>query len=164
MKICEKCRCQNTDTRVFCIDCGATLGEKLSDAQEAIYEQQLDESIEKMYNRNDPLYVSVFDIVVGILALIGCAAAVIFPFFKPAPDFVYGEHPYIWAFVCFAIAALDALLPQLAWSLETWRLNLWADGADDLQPSQLYLIGRRVGNALALGLGIVILLSVLFDQ
>ena len=162
MKICEKCRCQNTDTRVFCVDCGATLKEKLSDEQEAAYEQQLDESIEKLYNRNDPLYVSAFDIVVGILALIGCAAAVVFPFFKPAPESLYGEHPYIWAFACFVVAALDALLPQLAWGLETWRLNLWADGADDLQPSRLYLVGRRIGNTIALGLGVTILLLVLF--
>ena len=116
MKICEKCRCQNADTRVFCVDCGATLGEKLSEAQEAIYQQNLNENIEKMYNRTDPLYVSVFDKVVGILALLGCAASVVLPFIKPYT--LSEENPYLWTFILFAVAAVDAWIPQLAWGLE----------------------------------------------
>lgn len=155
MKICEKCRCQNADTRVFCVDCGATLGEKLSEAQEAIHQQQLNENIEKMYNRTDPLYVSVFDKVVGILALLGCVASVVLPFFKPYT--MSGDHPYLWAFLFFACAAVDAFIPHLAWELEKLRLGFWADGADSLEPSNLYLIGRRVGNAVVVALGALLL-------
>lgn len=155
MKICEKCRCQNADTRVFCVDCGATLGEKLSEAQEAIHQQELSENIEKMYNRTDPLYVSVFDKVVGILALLGCVTAVVLPFFKPST--IPAENPYLWAFVLFALAAVDAFIPHLAWGLEKWRMSLRFNGADDLQPSDFYLIGRRVGNALLVALGALLL-------
>ena len=155
MKLCEKCHAQNADTRVFCVDCGATLGEKLSDAQEAIYQQELNENIEKMYNRTDPLYVSLFDKVVGVLSLLGCVASVVLPFFKPYT--MSGDHPYLWAFLFFACAAADAFFPQLAWGLEKLRLGIWANGADDLQPSNFYLVGRRIGNTVVIVLGITVL-------
>ena len=41
---------------------------KLSEEQEAIHQQELNENIEKMYNRTDPLYVSVFDKVFSRIA------------------------------------------------------------------------------------------------
>ena len=155
MKICEKCRCQNTDTRVFCVDCGATLREKLSDEQEAAYEQQLDENIEKMYNKTDPLHVSVLDKTVGVTALIGGAASLIGALFNPfsAPN---GEG-FWWALVFFAITALDAFVPQLTWELEKMRLGWYVNGADDLRPGDFYRIGRRVGIVVALLIGIALL-------
>lgn len=155
MKLCEKCRAQNADSRIFCVDCGATLGEKLSDAQEAVYQQHLSEDIERMYNRTDPLYVSLFDKITGILALLGCVASVALPFFKPYT--MSEDHPYVWAFIFFAVAALDAWVPHLAWELEKLRMGIWVNGGDDLQPSNFYLIGRRVGNALAVALGALLL-------
>ena len=160
MKLCEKCRAHNADNRVFCVDCGATLGDELSAAQERALQESLSADIEKMYNRTDPLYVSLFDKIVGALALAGCVASLVCPFLKPAP--VSDDNPYLWAFLCFVLAALDAFIPQLAWGLEKFRLVLWADGADDLQPSQLYLVGRRVGNTVALALGILVLALTLF--
>ena len=155
MKLCEKCRCENADTRVFCVDCGATLGEKLSDAQEAEYQLLLSENIEDMYNRNDPLHVNLFDKIVGVIALLGCVASIVFPFLWPYT--LSEDHPYLWAFIFCALAALDALIPHLAWGLEKLRMGIWADGADDLQPSNFYLVGRRIGNAVALAMGISLL-------
>ena len=112
MKLCEKCRCENADTRVFCVDCGATLGEKLSSAQEAEHQQNRIDNIEKLYNRNDPLYVGLFDKLVGAIAILGCVASIVFPFLWPYT--MSGDHPYLWAFILCAITAVDALFPQLA--------------------------------------------------
>ena len=162
MKVCDKCHAQNADTRVFCVDCGATLGDALSPAQERTLRESLSADIEKMYDRTDPLHVSLLDKITGLLALIGCVATIVCPFFRPAPESFSDGNPYLFAFIFFTIAALDAFLPQLAWGLEKFRLSLWADGAGDLHPSQLYLVGRRVGNAVALGLGVAILLTILF--
>ena len=161
MKICEKCRCQNADTRVFCVDCGATLGEKLSEEQELQIQESLSEKMENLYNGSDPLYVSLFDTIVGILALLGCVASIVFPFLWPYT--MTGDHPYLWAFLFFAIAAVDAFFPQLTWELEKLRLDLWVNGADDLEPSHLYLIGRRVGVAVAFAVGVALLLLSCFS-
>lgn len=155
MKLCEKCRCENADTRVFCVDCGATLGEKLSDAQEAIHQENLSDNIEELCNRNDPLYVSPFDKIVGVVALLGCVASIVFPFLWPYT--MTDDHPYLWAFILFACAALDAFIPHLAWGLEKLHVSLWADGAEDLQPGKAYLVGRRIGNAVAVALGALLL-------
>ena len=155
MKICDKCRAQNADTRVFCLDCGTTLGEKLSDAQEAAYQDNLSDNIEALCNRNDPLYVSRFDKIVGVLALLGCAASVVLPFIRPYT--MTDDHPYLWAFLFFTLAALDAFVPQLAWGLEKLRISLWADGAEGLQPGRAYLVGRRIGNAVVVALGALLL-------
>lgn len=155
MKLCEKCRCVNTDTRVFCVDCGATLGDKLSDTQEAEHRQKLNDNMENLYNRNDPLYVGLFDKIVGAIAILGCVASIVFPFLWPYT--MSGDHPYLWAFILCAITAVDALFPQLAWGLEKLRMGVWVNGADDLEPSGFYLVGRRIGNAVALALGILLL-------
>ncbi len=161
MKLCEKCGAHNADTRVFCVDCGATLGDKLSDAQERQLQEDLNENIEKMYNKTDPLYVSLLDKMLGGIALIGGLASVVCAFFKPlSPS---DPNVYLWALLCFLIAALDAFIPQLAWGLEKMRLGLWVNGADDLEPSRFYLIGRRVGIALAVALGVAMCLMTVFD-
>lgn len=142
------------------MDCGATLGEKLTDAQEQLIHENLSDNIEKMYNKTDPLYVSLLDKILGGIAVIGGVASLVCPFLRPAP--ASDDNPYLLAFVLFAIAALDAFIPQLAWGLEKLRLGLWVNGGDDLQPSGFYLVGRRVGVALAAALGVSILLITLF--
>ncbi|MBR4845923.1 MAG: hypothetical protein IKU98_05840 [Bacteroidaceae bacterium] len=144
------------------MDCGATLGEKLSDAQEAEYQLLLSENIEDMYNRNDPLYVGLFDKIVGAIAILGCVASIMFPFLWPYT--LSDDHPYLWAFILCAIAAVDAFFPQLTWGLEKLRLGLWVNGADDLEPSHLYLVGRRVGVIVALAIGIALLLLACFPE
>jgi len=155
MKLCDKCGAHNSDTRVFCVDCGETLGEKLSDAHERQLQESLNENIEKMYNKTDPLHVSVLDKTVGVTALIGGAASLIGALFNPfsAPN---GEG-FWWALVFFAITALDAFVPQLTWELEKMRLGWYVNGADDLRPGDFYRIGRRVGIVVALLIGIALL-------
>lgn len=160
MKLCDKCGAHNSDTRVFCIDCGETLGDKLSDAQEQQLQENLSDNIENMYNKTDPLYVSLYDKIVGSVALLGGVVSLVCPFIQPPP--VTDDNPYLWALLCFALAALDAFIPHLAWGLEKMRLNMWANGAEDLEPSYFYLVGRRVGNTLALALGILVLSLTLF--
>lgn len=160
MKLCEKCHAHNADTRVFCADCGETLGEKLSDMQERQVQDTLSENIEKMYNKTDPLYVSTLDKILGIISIIGVVASVVCPFLKPlSPS---EPNAYLWALLCFAIAALDAFIPQLTWGLEKMRLGLWVNGADDLEPSHFYVVGRRIGIAAAAALGVALLLITLF--
>lgn len=155
MKLCDKCGAHNSDTRVFCVDCGETLGEKLSDAHERQLQEDLSESIDQLYNQADPLYVSVLDKTVGVIALIGSAAALIGALFNPfsAPN---GEG-FWWALALFALTALDAFVPQLTWELEKLRLGWYVNGADSLQPGDFYRIGRRVGILVVLLMGIAVL-------
>lgn len=61
MKICCKCGAHNSDERFFCIDCNEKLGSSLSKAEEAKINEDINESLENMYNKRDPLHVSKFD-------------------------------------------------------------------------------------------------------
>ncbi len=54
MKICENCGAYNSDERFFCVDCSEKLGDSLSAAEEQRLDDRIDDSLEAMYNRQDP--------------------------------------------------------------------------------------------------------------
>lgn len=164
MKICDKCGAHNSDERIFCLDCGETLGERVSDVREQKINEDIDAQIEKMYNKNDPLHVSGVDKVVGMISLICAFAALTL---IVVGSIVGRSTGVLWlAVMMLGLSAIEALVPKLTWGIEKIRLSFTINGADDAEPSDLYLVGRRISavvlaiaGALLLAIGICALLN-----
>lgn len=97
MKICRKCGARQRDSRLYCVDCGTRLGRRLTAEEEAQEQENLDQTMEKLYNRRDPLFVSLLDRICGwidlagfvvLLVLLVLAGAGVFPAGKPSSDAV----------------------------------------------------------------------------
>lgn len=153
MKICEKCGAYNKDNKKFCIDCGESLGEKLSATEEEKIRKITGEKMEKLYNKKDPLYVSLFDKIMGVISSVGLVTTIIFIavcWYKSM------QCPFLlYAVVFFALAVLDAFVPRIAWSFEKFRIGFSANGADELEPGVFYLWSRRIGIALFTVIGFI---------
>lgn len=155
MKICEKCGAFNSDDKMFCVDCNEKLSEKLSAVAEQKVRAELNEQIEEMYNKNDPLYVSLFDKVMGVIAVIGVVASLVFMLLISFTnqDFLL----LLYALIFFAFSVVDALVPKIAWELEKLRLSFRIMGTDGLEPSVFYIIGRKIGIVAGIVLGAIML-------
>ncbi len=157
MKICEKCGASNSDKRRFCIDCGEILGDKLSAAQEQQYRNKIGEQIENMYNKKDPLYVSLYDKIVGIISIIGvalCSVLVVMNFIIQKT-----REGLLMSIALFMVAGIEAFVPKFTWSIEKMRLGFYANGADELEPSELYVLGRRISMTLLVLVGVTIIIT-----
>jgi len=142
MKICTKCGAHNSDNRFFCIDCGKKLGKKLSPLEEEKANAALNEKLDEMYNKNDPLYVNLFDKIMGYLSLTLALGTFIFIIISL---FISVNSGILWFSVLFFIlASLEALVPEIMWAIEKVRLGMTISDADSVLPSSLYLIMRRV--------------------
>ena len=155
MKICDSCGAYNSDDRGFCVDCGEKLGDKISEKAEKELDRKMNEISEKMYNKTDPLYVSVFDRTVGTVSLVCllllfiiCAAAL---FRQQSVIFsVYG-------FICLILSAVEAFFPKVNWEIEKFRLSFRISNPDDAEPSDFYRIMRKLSEIILCAVGIAVL-------
>ncbi len=142
MKICDNCGAYNGDDRFFCVDCDEKLGDPLSSAEEQRLDEHIGHSVEAMYNRQDPLYVSKLDKILGAGALVGalgCLTLLIIG--PPTPDHAL----LLWlGMVAFLVAVLEALFPKVVWALEKIRLSFIINGAEDAEPSGYSVKGRKI--------------------
>lgn len=156
MKICEKCGAHNSDDRKFCVDCFESLGEQLSEAENEEVLESIQNTIERIENKNDPLYVDLFDKIVGfasiagIVALIGLVIAGIFT----STDSKY----LLLGILLFSLSALEAFLPAISWNIEKFRLSIYYSNTDDVSPGMFYKFGRKMGIILTTAIGTVILI------
>lgn len=140
MKICEKCGARYSDDKTFCVDCNEKLGDKLSAAEEQKIQTNLNHKIEEMYNKRDPLYVSKFDKIIGLVSLVGTAITLLLILIR-----VFTQQNIallVCAIIFFLISSLEALLPQVMWELEKMRFSLFVNG--DTEPSDFYLKFRKI--------------------
>lgn len=107
MKICDKCGALNSDNRFFCVDCSEKLGDPVSAREQQSIEQEINSGIETIYNRNDPLYVSLFDRVMGIISLIGIAVSLVL---LAVGLFLKLDFGFLWlGILFFALSAVEAV-------------------------------------------------------
>ena len=139
MKICKKCGAHYLDDKQFCTDCDEKLGDALSADEENQIHTELEQHIEKLYNKNDPLYVSKFDKIVGFISLFGGALSLLLTliYLFINQDFKVA----LLSFVFFVISTLEALVPQITWELEKMRYSLFVN--DDAEPGGFYLKSRK---------------------
>ena len=153
MKICDNCGAYNSDKRKLCVDCGETLGDKISEREEQQIRQNIGAKIEKMYNKKDPLYVSTFDKLVGAVSIIGIILCVVFTV-KNYSNHKSSEY-LLWAIFYFALSGFEAFVPKLSWCIEQIRLSRYVEDADNIRPSVLYFYSRKLFIIVAAVNGIV---------
>ena len=73
MKICPNCGTRQKN-RAFCIDCGESLGKRLTKEQEEALQRDTERIIDKMNRETDPFHVNLGDKIVGWAALAALAA------------------------------------------------------------------------------------------
>lgn len=160
MKICKKCGAHYSDDKIFCIDCNEKLSDKLSASEEQEMRENLNRQIEEMHNKRDPLYVSKFDKVIGWISLVGAATALAFVLIRMFTgqkiDFL------LYSILFFLLSSVEALVPQISWELEKLRLSFTINGADYAEPSDYYLIGRKIAIISMAVIGIAALIISLF--
>lgn len=168
MKICRKCGARQRDSRLYCVDCGTRLERRLTAEEEAQEQENLDQTMEKLYNRRDPLFVSLLDRICGwidlagfvvLLVLLVLAGAGVFPAGKPSSDAV--AVVFIGAFF-FLIGALEAFFPRVTWAIEQFRMSFWINGAEDAEPSDFYFAARRVTVLLSVAAGLMAIALLLY--
>jgi len=151
MKICDKCGAYNSDDRMFCVDCD----EKLDDNKDKNLQQEVKSKIDELYNKKDPLNVSLLDKILGSASLVGVAATIIV--FISNVITQTSCNGLGWAFLVFTLSSLDAFFPRINWEFEKMRLSFYVNGSSDLEPSDFYFTRRKAAIIVALLLGIVML-------
>lgn len=124
------------------IDCGQKLSDSISKNKLEAIEKETENKIDKMYNKADPLYISIFDKVVGFVSVIGLLIILIFMIiYRHSLDNVPES---IYSILFFIICALNALVPRILWALKKFSLGFTINNADDAEPSNFYLIMRKI--------------------
>lgn len=161
MKICTKCGAHNSDERFFCVDCNEKLGDKLPAAEEMQILGNLDEQIEEIYNNKDPLYVSAFDKVMGIVSLVGVLICFVL---MVIGNITERNFNYLWiAVVLLLLSSIEALIPKITWAFEKIRLSFFINDPENAEPSGFYIACRKIAIILSAAVGIVLLTLHLLD-
>lgn len=159
MKICDKCGAHNSNERHSCVDCDARLGDALSAQEERIARDAIESKMEKLYNAQDPLYVSLFDKVMGWISVCGVAALLVLVvlslFGIHSVSSESGYYYVLTGLLLFGFACIEAFFPKVTWTLEKWRLSFTLEHIDDATPGYLYKFGRKVSLAMFVTLGAV---------
>lgn len=161
MKICDKCGAYNSDERIFCIDCNEKLNDSLSSLDERKIQEDLNEKIENMYNKQDPLYVSRFDKIIGYISLAGVLLSLILIIIFKITERTFD---YVWIGLIFLFSAIiTAFFSKVLWAIEKIRLSFLINDSDNAEPSSFYRTGRKAALLISATVGIVILFINVLD-
>lgn len=141
MKVCEKCGTPQKDENFRCVECGAILGKPLSDEEEERAEDMISDYIDEHAARTDPFYVSRTDKILVAVNIVGLIAAVVMMLFRSNSsdtDCIC----FLFA-VIFLLMAIDTAFPQIQWFFEKLRVEMHYH-VEHLEPSDLYLLGRKI--------------------
>ncbi len=141
MKRCGQCGAEQSDGRMFCVDCGARLGEPLPEEESRRAAASLSEKIGRATRAGDDLAPGRAERAVGIALFAIAAVCVVIwqiPVFPPdVRKLVFA------AFFAAAAAGMNAAFPQLMWGLEKLRLSLTVRDSETAEPSWWWTVCRR---------------------
>ena len=155
MKKCVKCGTEQSDERIFCIDCNTRLGDSLSPEIEKFINEQNTKIIDRLYSYGNDLRASYLDKVVGVASIAGILISLVFCMVKQSNKEYEAFMVFFFAACIFNLSALFALVPQLLWSMEKRRLSNWAEGTEELSPSSLYKTMRKLGIWICFIVGVI---------
>ena len=146
MKKCIKCGAIQKNERFTCIDCGERLGEPLSEEEEAKADRDITKKINRLSNRADYLTLNItkLDIVIAVmlivLSIMLLLIKIIFSEHITEDIHVIGNI----LIVVMILETVDLLLPDISWGLYKLRFIFTVANSDDMEPSELFCIFRRV--------------------
>ena len=141
MKLCEKCGTPQKDENFRCVECGNILPEPLSDKEEEIINSRISEYIDSQAERTEDFYVTNFDKIMIALDIIGFIVSVAVLIFRSPLTNTDALCIYTAGF--FGFMAIDTTFPKILWFFEKLRVQMRYH-VDDLQPSDTYLITRKI--------------------
>ncbi len=143
MKLCKQCGAHNSDERIFCVDCGEKLGQKLSQQEEEQLRKTANEKMEKIYRTTDPLHVNLLDKTMGCASAVGIVATLVRMLIAT------GEPtPFSAFWLCLALfvgSGVASVFPAAP--------RYWDDGC----PGVWYNITRRAAVAVSVTVGFALL-------
>ncbi len=117
--------------------------------------------IEEMYNKKDPLYVSKFDKVMGLVSLIGALCSFILIVIGKAAE---RSVDLLWVgIVFFLLASVEAFMPNVTWAIEKIRLSFFIHDTDNAEPSRFYRVCRKASIIISVLVSIVIIVLTFLD-
>ena len=142
MKLCKKCGAVQADKILFCLDCGASLGDPVDAKTEARINAETRKGVDKMASDGDFLALKPMHKVCGIAMLAMAVSAGIFFLF---PKFSGEARPVFGlVFLIGVFFGIHALTPKFCWLIEKLRLSFRVDNTDNLIPSAGYIIVRKL--------------------
>lgn len=162
MKKCNRCGAIQDDRHYYCIDCNNRLGPSLSKEEEAIVNNQVKKSLEKLSNNADYFYVSKIDKAVILSLCILSFLHILLMVIRAGYYRGNGFHALGFIIVLISvITAIDLRFPRISWELYKLRFILAIENPDDMTPSGFMLWSRRFFSKIIL-LIVLVALIVLF--
>ena len=160
MKKCEKCGTPQKNSHFRCIECGAILGKPLSRADEERMEEQISDYIADRAERTETFYITRLDKIMIALDILVFLASALYLIFGPRN--ADGQGICLFLILIFLLAGIDTAFPKIAWTLEKWRVEMRYH-VENLEPSDWYLITRKIINVVFPILAYMALLFVLVN-
>ena len=161
MKICSKCGAHNSDENFFCVDCNERLDDPISASEKERIEESIEQNVEKLYNKTDPFAITLFYKIVGAVCSLGTVILAIMFFIALFTN--RSLEMYYIGFIFLIFGAFDAFFPKITWALEKMRLSFTISDPENAEPSDFYLIFRKVGIIICAVIGIAIIVLSAFQ-
>lgn len=184
MKLCQKCGAVQNDDRTTCVDCGALLGDSMTEGEEKAVNAELSETVTDLARKSDDFSLSKSDIVLGVLSIVFVAVLAVSILYiriaaksiEQASDPSNGMSAVIVGnstvtesellesvagipvigIISFLFAALITLLPKLIWRLKTIGYGLTYEGRP--APSYVYIMLLKFTKYFVFAIGCLMLL------
>lgn len=184
MKLCQKCGAVQNDDRTTCVDCGALLGDSMTEGEEKAVNAELSETVTDLARKSDDFSLSKSDIVLGVLSIVFAAVLAVSILYiriaaksiEQASDPSNGMSAVIVGnstvtesellgsvagvavigIISFLFAALITLLPKLIWRLKTIGYGLTYEGRP--APSYVYIMLMKFTKYFVFAIGCLMLL------
>lgn len=159
MKICDKCGAYNSDDKMFCVDCSEKLGDAISQREETVIKNKLNNKLEKLSNKSDCFYVSLYDKILSAVSIAGIIFIIVLAFFG---KFQEDATVFIISAVCFVSSAFESLFPKLAWQVEIFFLSFKTRDWENAEPSEYYILRRKILPTVTTALGFLLSILTVF--
>lgn len=166
MKKCKKCGALQNDERNTCMDCGTVLGHSLTEQETRLEEAALENKLDGMADRTDDFYVPLRDKIMGIICILGMAAAILLLTFPFTPnrhaDLVQGFS--LISLLSLAVSCFTLFFPKFMWYFSTLKYRLFYNW--NTTPSDFAIVLRKVASYIlfAMGFGCLLYAYLLYFQ
>lgn len=163
MKICRKCGAEQKDSRLYCVDCGARLGKRLTAEETAQKRAELDSRMDELFDEGAGLKVGLVEKISAGAALAGAVVSIALFVLRLAGvlnlsySILESLAYLLFELFFFGVAALISLRPKKLWEGEKKWLAWYYDGGDAVAPSVISVYRRRIGAAVLLVIGFLLI-------
>lgn len=155
MKICPKCNLSQNDSRTLCIDCGAKLGNPISDEEREKIEHETSENIEEALEKKELSYIGPLTKVFAAIDIAGIIGAIIvMNILKERPNIAFS----VYALLFFIVGLVIKIFPMLGWKLDMLKLSMkYNIDSYGMYPSEGRIASERAMRIISTVIGLLLL-------